>query len=244
MITFNETLYILIVFCYFLKLHGEIDEVGDEALARLVDRCASLDLLVLLHLLADEVQQDTVLKHCNVEGRVLRLTQSNFKDFDDFIVKEIVERVLAEKIEEDGEEVFRASHNIPSVEDVLLQDKAQDLDDFDSSSAEFGPAPGSHCQFFTALLHEMLEQLLELVDDGLFLREHEWHAGEIGEENRRIVDGDVFLLADDITDDLSDGLEGEENVVELSDLVVALQIGSHLLDDLAHVRGQIAHDLA
>lgn len=81
----------------------------------------------------------------------------------------------------------------------------------------------------------MLEELLELSDDGLILRQDEGHAGEVSEENGSIVDGDVFFLADHVFDDLRDDVEGEEDIIELCDLVVSLQVGRSLLDDLTHI---------
>lgn len=82
-----------------------------------------------------------------------------------------------------------------------------------------------------------------MAHDGLVLRQDEGHVGEVGQQNGGIVHADIFLVANHVLDDLGDDLQGEEGVVELWDLVVALEVCGDLLDDLADVRGQVADDL-
>jgi hypothetical protein len=89
----------------------------------------------------------------------------------------------------------------------------------------------------------MLEQLLELWDDGLVLGKDKGYTGEIGKENGGVVDGDIFLLTDHVFDNLSDNVQRKEDIVELINFVVALEVGSSFLDYFAHVGWQITHYL-
>ena len=150
-------------------------------------------------------------------------------------MEQVVEGVFSEEVDEDGEEALGLSHDLTSVDDVLLQHEPQDLNDLYPSCSQFWSAPRGHRQLLAALLHEVLEEFLELSDDGLIFWQDEGHTGEVGEQDGCIVNGDVFFLADDVFDDLRDDIKGEEDIVELGDLVVALEVGCCLLDDLADV---------
>lgn len=150
-------------------------------------------------------------------------------------MEQVVEGVLSEEADEDGEEAFGLGYDFARVDDVLLQHESQDLDDLYPSCSQFRPAPRGHRQLLAALLHEVLEELLELSDDGLIFWQDERHAGQVSEQDGGIVNGDIFFLADDVFDDLRDDIEGEEDIVELGDLVVALEVSRGLLNDLTHV---------
>lgn len=171
----------MVVLSDFSKLEGQVDEVCNESLPGLIDGGSSLDLLIFFHFLNDEIEQDAILKHSCIEWGVFSLSECDFEDLDDFVMEQVVERVLAEEGNEDGEEGIGLSDYILSVKDVLLQDEPQDLDNFDTTSTQFGSAAGSHCQFLTALLHEMFEQLLELGNNDFVFRQDERHAGEVCE---------------------------------------------------------------
>lgn len=159
-------------------------------------------------------------------------------------MEEVIQGVLPKQGNEDLEEAVGLGHDLPCVYDVLLQDEPQYLDDLYPPSSDLGAGPRIHVKLLAALGDEVLEELLELCDDGFVFREDEGDAGEVGEEDGGIVDGDVLLLAHHVFDDLGDHFQGEECVVELVDLVVPLQVGRSLLDDLAHVGRQVAQQLS
>ncbi len=83
----------------------------------------------------------------------------------------------------------------------------------------------------------MFNKILELIDDGLIFRKDKGNTGEIGEENRGIIDGDVLFITDHVFYHLSNDVQGKENIVELDYLVVAFQVSSYLFDYFAGVGG-------
>jgi hypothetical protein len=53
----------------------------------------------------------------------------------------------------------------------------------------------------------MLKKFLEFFNNRLIFRQSERNAGEIGEEDRRIIDRHVFLFADNVLDDLGNHIK-------------------------------------
>lgn len=72
-------------------------------------------------------------------------------------MKEVVERVLTEEADQNSEEIVWFWHDLFSVQYVLLKNKSQNFDDFDTASAKLGPASRCHCQFLQTFLDEMLK---------------------------------------------------------------------------------------
>lgn len=71
----------------FPQFHGQVDEMSNEAFPGLVDRRTSLDLLVLLDLLTDEIKQDVVLENGGIEGRGFSFCQCDLNDLDDLVME-------------------------------------------------------------------------------------------------------------------------------------------------------------
>ena len=72
-------------------------------------------------------------------------------------MEKVVERVLAEEIDQNSKEIIWFWHDLFGIEDVLLKNKSQNLNDFDTACAELRPAPWTNCQFLQTFLNEMLE---------------------------------------------------------------------------------------
>jgi hypothetical protein len=69
----------------------------------------------------------------------------------------------------------------------------------------------------------------------LFLWEYKRHTGQIGKKNRSIVNGDILLITDDVFDDLSNDIQGEEDLIELYDFVISFEIGCYFFNYLAYI---------
>ena len=133
--TFDDSFDSGVGLCDFPQFHCEVDEMGDEAFPGLVDGSSSLDLLVFLDFLTDEVEEEVVLENGRIEGGCFSFSKCNLNDLDDLVVQQIVQRIFSEEVDEDGEEAVRLSHDFASVDDVLLQHEPQDLDDLYPSSS-------------------------------------------------------------------------------------------------------------
>lgn len=154
---FDETFHVLVGLCDFSQFDGQVDEVCDKSFSGLVDWCSGFDFFVLFHFFVDEVEQDVVLEKGSIERSVFSFSECDFDDFDDLVVEEVVERVLAEEVDQNSEEIIWFWNDLFGVQDVLLKNKSQNLDNFDAAGAKLGPASWCHCQFLQTFLNKMLK---------------------------------------------------------------------------------------
>ena len=118
--TFDEFLDTGVVLSQFLQPNADVDDMCDVAFPGLVDRVTSLDLLVLLPLLRDEVQKHIVCQDGLVERRSLLLGQSNVYDPHDLVVQHVIHVVLLAQAQQRGKEVRTSSHHVLGLQNVFL----------------------------------------------------------------------------------------------------------------------------
>lgn len=91
------------------------------------------DFAILFSLTDDQIQKVTVFENSYVKKRTFWLFESDFKDFDNLVVKQIIEFVLQHKVIEGWEKIFFPCYYFSGVKNIFFDDVFQNFDYFYST---------------------------------------------------------------------------------------------------------------